>query len=231
MGVRRDCNCPKVTHLHGTPQAYNRDRCRCDDCKAAGTKQRAMYTRRAYLNRGRLRSDSVGIQRRIQALSACGWSAPQIAEAAGATVGQVMNWRSPNPTVYPSTRATVIAVYEKLWNAPPTGRQVLWVRLNAARSGWAPPLAWDDIDDPHERPQGLPGGDPLPLKERALEVDPIAVDLAVDGHPVKLTRAEKTQAIDRLTCRGLTDREIGQRLRMDRDTVVKHRSRHMRVSA
>jgi hypothetical protein len=41
------------------------------------------------------------------------------------------------------------------------------VRVSAAKARWAPPVAWDDIDDPRERPKGLGG---TPHRKRLTEV-------------------------------------------------------------
>lgn len=94
---------------------------------------------------------SRGAARRIQALVARGWSQAKLADRVGVT-DQIM---APLLAGRPANAATVRAihdVYEQLWDqAPPTDTHrdrlaASRARNRAARMGWAPPAAWDDID-------------------------------------------------------------------------------------
>lgn len=98
------------------------------------------------------RIDGTGTQRRIQALWALGWTSRDIANACGwgtpQAVTEVVGVRS---AVFRGTAETVARAYEQLSMTPgPSAKN----RRDAARKGWAPPLAWEgiDIDDPDTRP-------------------------------------------------------------------------------
>jgi hypothetical protein len=77
-------------------------------------------------------------------------------------------------------------------------------------------MAWDDIDtDP------TPGADPVSAEQPPATridasgaIDEIAVERAMDGDHVTLTRAERDEAVRRLTARGLSVRQIAERLRI-----------------
>lgn len=126
----------------------------CQPCREAHAKARRNLWRKRYV-RGvdRLYIDSTGSARRIRALMALGWRYSDIDAAAG--------YDGPRPTwshnivnqarVHVDTAAKVDAVYRQLgMTLGPSVR----VRNVAAKRGWAPPLAWDNIDDPNERPKG-----------------------------------------------------------------------------
>jgi hypothetical protein len=133
---------------HGDHNAYRRG-CRCPE---------AVESRRLYMKRwreGRLQPGmvpAVGVTRRLQALSALGWTVNDIAARMGTTavnVHQMRRGRSAEVTRMVAAR--VNAVYEELsGTAGPSVR----VRGHAQRQGWAPPLAWDDdaIDNPDAKP-------------------------------------------------------------------------------
>src|SRR3546814_4274182 len=62
-----------------------------------------------------------------------------------------------------STRTDTLFPYTTLFRSATTKRR-------AARAGWPPPLAWDNIDDPNETPDlGAPGGRGIDLDERSEE--------------------------------------------------------------
>lgn len=117
-----------------------------------------------------------GAARRIQALVARGWSQAKLANRIGVTdqrLGPLLRGGD-------ATAATVRAihtVYEALWDqAPPTATHrdrlaASRARNHAARHGWAPPAAWDDIDldeAPHEHTTHLRR---IPAEERLDDVD------------------------------------------------------------
>lgn len=141
---------------HGTSAGYIAG-CRNECCWRA--KQRYDKRRRLeLLTTGQYRTVSnVGSIRRIQALQYLGWSVPKIAEHVGISDRHLYNLHR-HPTIYTSTAAAIAAAYERLaMLLPPettTGERISAVRArnHARRNGWAPPLAWDDIDDPSERP-------------------------------------------------------------------------------
>ncbi|MGI5274700.1 hypothetical protein ACQEUU_37085 [Nonomuraea sp. CA-218870] len=108
----------------------------------------------------RRRVDSTGTRRRLQALIYAGWSVQHVAECAGlgrATVFEVLR----RPKVQASTARAIRGAFEQLARQlPPEATR--YERVTAARSrrnaierGWVPAMAWDDIDDPDEKPKGV----------------------------------------------------------------------------
>lgn len=61
------------------------------------------------------------------------------------------------------------------------------------------------------------------------QIDEIAVERAMHGDPVPLTTAERTIAVARMTARGLTNQQIGERLHRSRRTVQRYRAWVRRV--
>ncbi|MET7429579.1 hypothetical protein ABZT16_11355 [Streptomyces flaveolus] len=97
--------------------------------------------------------DATGTRRRIQALRAIGYSARALAEAS--TAGECVIERICNgqPTVRGVVAAKIQTVYSKLAGTPaPAGRSATRAKSYAIANGWAPPGAWDNIDDPAELP-------------------------------------------------------------------------------
>ncbi len=150
---------------------------------------------------------ATGTRRRLHALVATGWTPARLATELGRDTANLR--RSMTSTQVTARTATQVAdLYERLWNtAPPhatdTERAAIQTaRGLAARHGWSPPMAWDDIDtDPHPR---------QPAKERHAaqlgeDLDEIAIERAVTGDGIRLknlTPAEQHEAVRRLTARG-----------------------------
>ncbi|PWJ23301.1 Homeodomain-like domain-containing protein [Branchiibius hedensis] len=160
---------------------------------------------------------AVGARRRIEALQAIGHSSTTIAEAmaGGATADVVRNIKGhPGAWISRTNHERALRAYERLWDTPGTSRQTLGA---ARRLGFAPPLAWDDdtIDDP--------GGQPWSGEETHDLVDEVAVLRAVAGDRVGLTVTERAEAVRRLAATGLSDNEIGVRIRVTSRTVQRIR--------
>lgn len=102
---------------------------------------------------------SRGAARRIQALVARGWSQAKLAERAGITDQRMAPLLTGTPANARTVRA-INALYEELWDqAPPevSHREKIAAsraRGRAARLGWVPPAAWDDIDNDDAPYQG-----------------------------------------------------------------------------
>lgn len=99
--------------------------------------------------------DATGTRRRVQALVALGYSLSAQCAVLGRTVNNYYKVTR-KPKVFAETARAVRDLYRELemTPAPPSHGAVL-ARRHAARNGWLPPLAWDDIDDPREKPKGL----------------------------------------------------------------------------
>jgi len=91
----------------------------------------------------------------------------------------------------------------------------------ALRNGWASPICWDDdsIDDP----------DAEPYRDRYVHaadvgLDDIAIAEAMRGRPVRLTPAERAEAVQRMTARGYSAQVIAERLNVTQRCVVRRRT-------
>lgn len=105
-------------------------------------------------------------QRRIQALMALGYSMEQQCSRIGykrQNMAALVAGRKP----YITSRVdlAVRAMYDELTMTLPSPADHYYrggstkARQTAARNGWAPPLAWDDIDDPNEQPSMTASGE------------------------------------------------------------------------
>lgn len=138
---------------HGTERGYYAHRkagqkaCTpCTDAHCVAAKRRAI---RASNGQPAL-VPAFGAQRRIRALAAIGWPFAEISVQLGrkrAHEGIATLLRQ--DWVQRKTAERVDEVYRRLCMTPgPNPTVAKRARLN----GWAPPLAWDDIDDPDETP-------------------------------------------------------------------------------
>lgn len=146
---------------HGTRRGYYAHRRQgspaCGSCKRAAAAAEARYV--MLRNQGvQSRVSPIGTQRRLRALVAMGYTWRALDSHLGYH-NMAEKWgNQPLRYVFPSTVAKVSAVYEKLsMTLPPNTSAaeragVTKARGLARRKGWAPPLAWDDIDDPSEQP-------------------------------------------------------------------------------
>lgn len=105
---------------------------------------------------------AVGATRRLRALLCLGYGMEELARRTGMNIKSV-RWAIRGETRYVSRRnaAAVGAVFDQLWDKPVTEYPDKWAkasatraRREAARAGYHPPLAWDNIDDPDEEPTG-----------------------------------------------------------------------------
>ncbi len=156
-----------------------------------------------------------GARRRLQALHARGWMAEDLAQAMGipAVALERTIWQA---TITPRAHAIIAAAYEVLWNATPPctplARQHEMAR--AAANGWAPPMAWDDIDTDPEPQLGEPDAEIL---------DDVAIAEAVAGHRPQLTRAERLVVVRQLHEAGHWDPVIADILGVCDKTVARDR--------
>lgn len=126
-------------------------------------------------------------------------------------------------------------------------------RALAAGRGWRSALAWDDIDTdpdpaagrrtgaaPHRRRPAAPDGCDRPRRDgeptssgaararglggRDDHLDEVAVERAMAGDRVALTKAERAEVVGRLTERGLSVRQIAEQLHTTSRTITRVRS-------
>lgn len=206
-----DCTAPR----HDTLTAYKLG-CRCPDARRAGA--RAQKAHRTRVARGqRFHTDSNGAQRRIQALAAIGWRAQDIATRIG-TTSQCVSQIGIRPTIYVTTARRIADVYAELADTPGPSPVT---RARAAAKGWLEPKWWDDdlIDDPTYTP-------PTVDQQHWSDVDDVAVQRAVAGDPVPLTRAERIRAVLTLHEAGMTHRQIGRHLNIHDRQVLRDVAQH-----
>lgn len=110
----------------------------------------ARYERRKSFGIG----DAVGTRRRLQALHAIGWSWRSLGSRVGMRPLSLSDLAAGRTVPRVSTEEKVRAVFEEISGTPGGDTRAA---SYARRRGWPPPLAWDDIDDPWEKPQGLAG--------------------------------------------------------------------------
>lgn len=101
----------------------------------------------------RLQLPPHGVSRRLRALNAIGYPTRLLATEVGTTQEVICDHlRGERKFVLARTDQRVREVYARLCMTP--GPSEISARL-ALKSGYAPPLAWDDIDDIDETPAGL----------------------------------------------------------------------------
>lgn len=128
--------------------------------RAANRRRLARY---AKLHRAGYRTttaDMQGLQRRLQALRAIGWTRKQLAARLDVTPQMVEDVCYGRYARIGTDRASAIrALYDELHMQPQTTpgakRAITYAR---EKFGWAPPLAWDNIDtdrSPYRNRQGV----------------------------------------------------------------------------
>ena len=139
---------------HGTYRGYRAHRTAGQDACTACKRGVALYENLRQLDHQagiRRLVDPTGTIRRIEALMAIGWTSGHIADLTGVTRSAVRRIKY-STTVQIGTARKIAAVYEAL-----SGRRgpSEMTRGRARSLGYAPPLAWDHIDDPAEAPKGV----------------------------------------------------------------------------
>lgn len=91
-----------------------------------------------------------GAARRVQALLRIGYTHPMLTERLGTPSRAFV--RADNGRVTLRNHRRIVALYDELWMKPgPSKKGVTW----AIKNGYVSPLAWNDIDDPNEIPEGV----------------------------------------------------------------------------
>lgn len=221
---RRDCQHPIADHQHGTYLAYVSDGCRCEPCTAAwvtkAREQRHAMQARAWREDDRPASfvpARIATQR-LQALAVLGYGLPALADEIGCHLSQLAMIRMGHREfVHYSTDRGIAAVFDRYWDKPLSGGKPNWIRARALKHGWQPPLAVDEYTNDLSICEMA--SSPLPDP-----IDDIAVERAMHGERIRLTRAEVAEAHARLNAQGLTAAQIAQRLHVSDRTVVRRRS-------
>lgn len=204
---------------HGLPAGVDA-RCVCRRCGVAGARLREAHRTTAC---GAPRWQAA---RRVRALLAHGYTPREVADAAGIEWLEVA-WLTEErraPTVSRATLTRLIVAYGPMSGRPLTGDTRDMLRGEARRRGWFPPAAYDDIDDPDERPRRTPTVVPDMIGPRCPDpwcdhgsctllkihhhdrIDPVAVERVLHYDVVPTSRAEK----ELITARWI---ELGRSLR------------------
>lgn len=154
---------------------------------------------------------TIGATRRIRALMWLGYSANVIAEHSGIHHETIADARQPRVFVALRVREAIAETYERLHMRLPSTEEryqkasVSRTRNYARKHGWLPPLAWDDIDDGNEHPEGAP-------MQTKSELDPIVVERIVSGdYRMPATDAERLEVIRIWQADGIGNNEIVRR--------------------
>lgn len=158
----------------------------------------------------------IGIQRRVQALITLGWTARTIGNQMGVAERSVVRITKAGThllRVKQEVSLKALPVYDELSmsfppETTPHERMAATKSRNlATRNGWAPPLAWDDIDDPDAKPDLGKTFHAFDLA-RHDQLDPVVVERLLDGHTVRATQAERREAMRRWTTAGNSKRSL-----------------------
>jgi len=175
------------------------------------------------------RVTAAGSRRRVQALVAAGWPLPTLAQRLGRRPGNLRRTMTANSMTAASARR-ITKLYDGLCERPSPNRTAVEranaarARTEAAQSGWLPPWAWDDIDhDDQDNGSGQGSDGESWLNE-------IAIEQAMRGDSVRLTRAERDEAIACLTIRGVSARHIAALLGTSSRNVVRRRAARRRAA-
>jgi len=168
---------------------------KCDECKKAS----ADYERRRYCDTylGKPRKvPAIGSLRRVQALYRIDWPGAELSKRLGVKDRSALNrlfYRSETCTAQTAER--IRRLYDELSMIPGPSRVTA---LRAQRSGYAPPFAWDNIDDPDEKPRGHVATTRSRLRAHT-DVDPARVQRILGGDWA--LAGEATKAEKREVCR------------------------------
>lgn len=146
-------------------------------------------------------TNATGTRRRLQALMVLGYNLPNVSRRSGVAQQALHDALVGGcQAVRTSTAEAVARVYRQLATRPaPATRPAEQARNLAMLRGWYGPMAWEDIDDP-----------------------------ACEPEPDETTAPRHVHADDvaELAARGLSDAEIGSRLRVSERTVLRARIAH-----
>lgn len=185
----------------GAAQHWKAGEALCDPCAVAASRRRKLN--RVLRQQGRAKwVPSTGTVRRLRALRCLGWTIADIARATGVPAKTLRNPCHRGQYVHRDTFTAVTVLYEQWCMTRPVGGYHERARRYAARMGWAPPLAYDDIDTDPE-PNYSHATDRVTgkfLPQSADDVDEVAVQRILDGDwRLSCTRADKVAVVARWT--------------------------------
>lgn len=172
--------------------------------------------------------DATGTHRRLQALVAAGWSQSQLAVRLGMNRSNFGTMLQRNKVGSCTVRA-VRALYAELADVPPpetTHREKIaasQARNYAKSRGWLAPAWWDD-----DQLDGTAATQPAVAD---IDVDEVAVERAMAGERVPLTKEERAEAIRRMVAAGATVTDIARALGLNGTNAQRYVTESLAVSA
>lgn len=156
--------------------------------------------------------DRTGSVRRLQALIAIGHRQTDLARMlgmSGSNISSLINGlydpNRPRTRLQASTAQRIADLYDRLHLTPGDN----WAsRGRAKRHGWAPPLAWDNIDDPNEKPYRPRREDTYAHND---DVDEAVVERFLAGEKLRTTPAERREIMRRWLASGRSERSLCSR--------------------
>lgn len=170
---------------------------------------------------------AIGLRRRIQALQMMGWAQATLAEAFSVSdTSSVRDWTRQDRVLW-DTHERVRVFYESHCMTFGGSRRTA---SRAEQSGYAPPMAWLDIDDPDEQPMVIDHKRADKKDRKDGQIDWIAVELACryELKMRQLTFIERREVVRILTDRGLSAELIAHKLHTTQRTVQRDREANLK---
>lgn len=177
-------NCTRTQMWHAT----NLNRNMLTRLHKAGPEQNVHRSTRDAILTAQIPFTPIGIQRRLQALAAIGYSSQAIAEHVGVHPSTLNNLRRhPDPKfVRDNLARRIVNTYNALHMRPVnTPRAAAGQRTLTEQRGWLAPLAWDDIDF-----------DSTPAAAVETGIDEVKIQRVLNGIKQDCTTAERIAVID-----------------------------------
>lgn len=150
----------------------------------------------------------IGLARRLQAITAMGWSMRIVADGTPFSMDAYKRIRRMENRMFVQYELAleIVAAYNRLSMTPaPTGRSAAKTRRWAADQGYLTSLAWEyiDIDDPNAKPEGTD------FSRAGHVIDEAAIERRVAGDTtVRLHKGETAEVARRLLAAGVTTTQI-----------------------
>ena len=178
---------------HGTITMATTGGCREDCCRPIASR----YTETWRLRKLRgieVVVDSARSVRKVRALRALGWTESMLAAEMGMSQ-QSLNNVVRRARIKATTAQRIDALYARLEMViPPDTRYTRESRARAQANGWAPPLAWDDIDSGVLADQG---SDATPYSRDRLDLDEVEIAISRRDFSRKLFSRERAEIVRR----------------------------------
>lgn len=140
---------------------------------------------------------ATGARRRLQGLASQGWDLRRLTAVCGigeSTLAAIRTGYTERVSV--AMHNTILTTVADIGLTVGESKQS---RENADRKGWVGLFAWEDIDDPSEKPH---------VGARGMVFDEVIVERLLAGERLKSNRAEKEEAMRRWLANGGSQREL-----------------------